>query len=583
LLNETVGDRPVGVRWHYTPMMTPFSRKLASACVVYDCMDELANFKFAPPELPALERELMTAADVVFTGGYSLYEAKQATHADIHPFRRAWIANISPWPGRTASSPPTKPRWVGPRLGFYGVIDERMDLALLEAMADARPDWTLVLVGPVVKIDPAMLPRRPNIAYLGSKTYAELPDYLAGWDVALMPFAINESTRFISPTKTPEYLAGGRPVVSTPITDVVRHYGGLDAVRIAGDAETFIAACAAALADAQTPEAWLPQVDSALSALSWDETFRGMRAKIDAAVATRARRSTTPAPAPLLRPATGPAFRIASRNKPFDYAIVGAGFAGSVLAERLAAGLDKRVLLIDRRPHIGGNAYDEHDAQGVLIHRYGPHIFHTNSDDVAAYLSRFTHWRPYEHRVLAQSTKGLVPIPINRTTLNALYGAGLDSDEAAARFLAARAEPVSRSAPPRTWSSRRSGAISMSDSSKAIPASNGAWIRRSWTSRSPPGCRRASTLTTGISPTASRPCRRRATPGCSRPCSTIPTSPSKPAWIGKTRGATPSTTTSSIPARSTNISTSSSAPCPIAACVSAMRRWTASGSRPSAP
>ena len=443
LLNETVGDRPVGVRWHYTPMMTPFSRKLASACVVYDCMDELANFKFAPPELPALERELMTAADVVFTGGYSLYEAKQATHADIHPFPSSVDREHFALARQDRVEPADQAALGWPRLGFYGVIDERMDLALLEAMADARPDWTLVLVGPVVKIDPAMLPRRPNIAYLGSKTYAELPDYLAGWDVALMPFAINESTRFISPTKTPEYLAGGRPVVSTPIIDVVRHYGGLDAVRIAGDAETFIAACAAALADAQTPEAWLPQVDSALSALSWDETFRGMRAKIDAAVATRARRSTTPAPAPLLRPATGAAFRVASRNKPFDYAIVGAGFAGSVLAERLAAGLDKRVLLIDRRPHIGGNAYDEHDPQGVLIHRYGPHIFHTNSDDVAAYLSRFTHWRPYEHRVLAQSTKGLVPIPINRTTLNALYGAGLDSDEAAARFLAARAEPVS--------------------------------------------------------------------------------------------------------------------------------------------
>jgi UDP-galactopyranose mutase len=437
LLRDTVGERPVGVRWHYTPMMLPFSRSLASACVVYDCMDELANFRFAPPELPALERELMTAADVVFTGGYSLYEAKQATHADIHPFPSSVDCEHFARARESLGQPEDQARLAGPRLGFYGVIDERMDLGLLEAIADARPDWTLVLVGPVVKIDPEKLPQRPNIAYLGSKSYAQLPDYLAGWDVALMPFAINESTRFISPTKTPEYLAGGRPVVSTPITDVVRHYGHLDAVRIADDAESFITACAAALVDAQTPEAWLPQVDAALAALSWDVTFQGMRAKIETAVAARARISTAPSPAPLVRSATP-----ASRNRPFDYVIVGAGFAGSVLAERLAAGLNKRVLLIDRRPHIGGNAYDEHNADGVLIHRYGPHIFHTNSQDVAAYLSRFTRWRPYEHRVLAQSSAGLVPIPINRTTLNTLYGLALDSDEAAANYLASRAERV---------------------------------------------------------------------------------------------------------------------------------------------
>ena len=438
LLADTVAGRTIGVRWYYTPMMLPFSRTVASACVVYDCMDELASFKFAPPELPALERELMTSADVVFTGGYSLYEAKQATHADIHPFPSSVDRDHFAAARGDCAQPDDQARLGVPRLGFYGVIDERMDLALLEAVADARPDWTLVLVGPVVKIDPAHLPTRPNIAYLGSKKYAELPGYLAGWDVALMPFAINESTRFISPTKTPEYLAGGRPVVSTPITDVVRHYGNLDAVRIADGAEAFIAACSAALADAQTPEAWLPQVDAALSALSWDETFRGMRAKIDAAVTNRALRTTAP-PSPS---APWPAARPAARSKPFDYAIVGAGFAGSVLAERLAVGLDKRVLLIDRRPHIGGNAYDEHNADGVLIHRYGPHIFHTNSDDVAAYLSRFTRWRPYEHRVLAQSTRGLVPIPINRTTLNQLYGLSLNSDAEAAAFLASRAEPV---------------------------------------------------------------------------------------------------------------------------------------------
>lgn len=438
LLDETVAGRPVRVRWYYTPMMLSFSRRLPAACVVYDCMDELANFKFAPPQLRALERELLDAADVVFTGGYSLYEAKRAAHPDIHPFPSSVDREHFAQARTLRQTPEDQASLPRPRLGFYGVIDERMDLELIDAIAQARPDWTLVLVGPVVKIDPASLPRRDNIVYLGGKSYADLPAYLTGWDVALMPFAINESTRFISPTKTPEYLAGGRPVVSTPIVDVVRHYGALAGVRIASDAQTFIAACDAALADSRTPGSWLPQVDEALSKLSWDETFQAMGERIGAAIDRKAMR-TSDITVTLPR---APAIRPASRNKPFDYVVVGAGFAGSVLAERLAAGLDKRVLLVDRRPHIGGNAYDEHNADGVLMHRYGPHIFHTNSEDVAAYLSRFTRWRPYEHRVLAETGRGLLPMPINRTTLNGLYGLDLKSDDEAAAYLASRAEPV---------------------------------------------------------------------------------------------------------------------------------------------
>jgi UDP-galactopyranose mutase len=126
----------------------------------------------------------------------------------------------------------------------------------------------------------------------------------------------------------------------------------------------------------------------------------------------------------------------------YDYLIVGAGFAGSILAERLANEHDARVLLIDRRNHIGGNAYDELDEAGILYHKYGPHIFHTNSEQVVDYLSQFTEWRPYEHRVLAQVRGQLVPIPINRTTLNMLFNAGLETDDDAAEFLASRAEPV---------------------------------------------------------------------------------------------------------------------------------------------
>lgn len=425
------------VRWYYTPMMMGFSSHLAAACTVYDCMDELANFRFAPPELAERERELMTVADVVFTGGYSLYEAKKDRHRNIHPFpssvdRQHFAAARQP-----GLDPQDQAGVARPRFGFYGVVDERMDLELLAAIADARPDYQLVIVGPVVKIDPADLPRRDNIHYLGGKSYDDLPAYLRGWDVALMPFAINESTRFISPTKTPEYLAGGKPVVSTPIVDVARHYGDLQAVKIAGTADDFIVACDAALELSRGGD-WLDEVDKALAELSWDETFRRMSGLVEAATArTRRLQGAARIAAPAVRPA--------SRSRPFDYLIVGAGFAGSVLAERLASQLGKRVLLVDRRPHVGGNAYDERDAAGVLMHRYGPHIFHTNSNEVAGYLSQFTRWRPYEHRVLASLNGGLlVPMPINRTTLNRLYDLALSSDAEAEAFLESRAEPVER-------------------------------------------------------------------------------------------------------------------------------------------
>jgi UDP-galactopyranose mutase len=419
------------VRWYYTPMMLPFSEHVAADCTVYDCMDELANFKGAPPELIPNEQRLFEQADMVLTGGYSLYEAKRDRHANIHPFPSS--VDVAHFGAARApgNEPQDQAELPGPRLGFYGVVDERMDLDLLARLADARPQWSIVIVGPVVKISEDDLPRRPNLHYLGGKTYAELPDYLRGWDVALMPFAINEATRFISPTKTPEYLAAGRPVVSTPITDVVRHYGGIEAVKIAKDPEAFVSACDAALVLSQTPGAWQREVDGVLAQISWDRTFRQMAELVDMVVAR---------PEPVL-PIRPPVVRAAARQH-YDVMVVGAGFAGAVMAERLAQGSGKRVLVIDRRPHVAGNAYDRLDDAGVLIHQYGPHIFHTNSQEIVDYLSRFTSWRPYEHRVLAEVDGKRVPIPINRTTLNAVYGLDLKSEEEAAAFLAARAEPV---------------------------------------------------------------------------------------------------------------------------------------------
>jgi len=416
------------VLWFYSPSMFAFARHLEASAVVYDCMDELANFRFAPAGLKELEAELMDRADLVLTGGASLYASRRDRHDNIHAFPSgvdvAHFATV-----RNAIAPDADVAALpGKKLGFYGVIDERIDLDLLENVARARPDWSLIMVGPLAKIDPGNLPKVPNLHFIGQRQYDELPRYLAGWDVALMPFAINEATRFISPTKTPEYLAAGLPVVSTPIADVVAGYAGLAAVQIGGTTAEFIAACEAALV--LLPEEYLPEVDDKLKSMSWDESFRRMDALL--ADAVQREHHILPAP-PIRRP---------GRATAYDYVIVGAGFAGSVLAERLAAGSGKRVLLCDRRNHVGGNAFDHFDAAGILVHKYGPHIFHTNSEDIVDYLSRFTAWRPYEHRVLAAVGERRVPMPINRTTLNALYDLDLRDEAAAQAFLQSRAEPV---------------------------------------------------------------------------------------------------------------------------------------------
>lgn len=434
LLDGVLADYPAPCcLWYYTPMMLPFSKHLVADCVVYDCMDELANFRGAPVELLALEDHLIASADLVFTGGYSLYAAKRDRHPATHAFPSAVDAgHFSQALQAETAEPADQAALPGKRLGFFGVIDERMDLELLEALANARPDCSIIMIGPVVKISEADLPRKPNIHYLGPKAYAELPAYLAGWDVALMPFAINDATRFISPTKTPEYLAAGRPVVSTPIVDVVRHYGALSAVKIAQDAGAFIAACDEILARPSENGARDAEVAALLDGTSWDKTQQQMAALIDQVMAD----------AGAIQAIVSPTTMRESGVKAYDVMIVGAGFAGAVMAERLAADAGKRVLVVDRRPHIGGNAFDCYDAAGILIHKYGPHIFHTNSDDIVAYLSRFTQWHPYEHRVLADVDGMLVPMPINRTTLNALYGCNLTEDAEAAAFLAARAEPV---------------------------------------------------------------------------------------------------------------------------------------------
>jgi UDP-galactopyranose mutase len=437
--------------WYYTPMSLAFTDHLPCILLVYDCMDELSAFKNSPAEMVQWERRLLARADVVFTGGYSLYKVKRGMHPNVHAFPSSVdIAHFAQARG-PLPEPADQQIIPTPRIGFYGVIDERFDAPLLEQLARARPQWHFVLIGPVVKVDPASLPSHSNIHYLGPKAYADLPAYLCGWDVAMMPFALNEATRYISPTKTPEYLAAGRPVVSTPIPDVVRAYGSSQVVRIAHDVETFAAAIQACLDDASDPGALEHHCDIALGGMSWDQTWRGMHA-----VMVRARRRHSLAEERMLRPtldtslisavSSGAASRAPQSRgldqTNYDFLVVGAGLAGSVLAERLAAGMGKRVLVVDKRSHIGGNTYDELNADGILVHRYGPHIFHTNSNKVVNYLSRFTEWRPYEHRVLASVDEKLVPMPINLKTLALLYGRSFTAEQATA-FLAHRAESVS--------------------------------------------------------------------------------------------------------------------------------------------
>jgi UDP-galactopyranose mutase len=280
-------SRPL-IAWYYTPMMLPFSRHIDADVTVFDAMDELSKFKFAPARLLELEQELIDAADLVFTGGSSLYEAKKDRHPSVHCFPSS-VDRMHFAKARARQFDPADqedlPR---PRFGFYGVLDERFDIDLLGEVAAMRPDWSFVMVGPVVKISEEDLPSRPNIHYLGGKAYSQLPAYLSGWDVALMPFAMNESTEFISPTKTPEYLAGGKPVVSAPIRDVVRHYGHLDGVRIAHDAESFVAECEKALELARTPGGdWLAQADLLLSTQSWDTTQARMEGLINEVLGER--------------------------------------------------------------------------------------------------------------------------------------------------------------------------------------------------------------------------------------------------------------------------------------------------------
>lgn len=260
--------------WYYTPMALPFSDHLKPRFTVYDCMDELSAFLGAPAPLIEMERRLLQRADVVFTGGYSLYEAKQKRHPKVFAFPSCIDYDHFSKASAGLPDPADQAAIAGPRIGYSGVIDERLDLKMIGELAQQQPGWQFIFVGPVVKVNPDSLPQAPNIHYLGMKPYEELPAYFSNWQVAMMPFAINEATRFISPTKTPEYLAAGLPVISTPVCDVVRSYGYLEQVVIADSVAAFQRGISLLLRHPDSSDA---KLEALLRERSWDNTWQQMQ------------------------------------------------------------------------------------------------------------------------------------------------------------------------------------------------------------------------------------------------------------------------------------------------------------------
>ena len=268
--------------WFYNPMDAGWVLGwLENRGIVYDCMDELSQFKDAPPELVRREADLMQAADVVFTGGIELFEKKSKQHPNVHFFGCAVEYDHFAQAQQDGPLPDDLAAIDGPRVGWFGVVDERVDYDLLREAARLRPDVHFVLVGPVVKVDPTSLPQSPNLHWLGGRDYKDLPLYCRGYDVCMMCFTLNEATEFINPTKALEYLATGKPVVSTAVKDVVRQYA--DTVAIARSPEEFVQRIDDALAGKQKGmvERGIEKARDA----SWENTVGAMQRIIDEALA----------------------------------------------------------------------------------------------------------------------------------------------------------------------------------------------------------------------------------------------------------------------------------------------------------
>jgi protoporphyrinogen oxidase/glycosyltransferase involved in cell wall biosynthesis len=407
------GEHPIV--WFYTPMALPLLQGLNPSLVIYDCMDELASFKNPPKQLLQRETALLNLADLVFAGGPSLYEAKRTRHPCVHCFPSSVdVAHFGQALDRSISHP-AQAAIPHPRLGFYGVIDERFDTGLVAAMAAAHPEWQIVLAGPVTKIDQGQLPQGANIHYLGQQPYAALPQLLAGWDVCLLPFALNEATRFISPTKVLEYMAAELPIVSTPIADVATPYG--DVVAIANGPQEFVAACEAALSlEAAQRETLAEAMREVVATTSWDATAAQMRELMHGAPARAEAQAgiAQTAPAGLkdgkvnpLRPQQGGAQKTGT-------VIIGAGPTGLSAAYHLGAD----TVLLERLGSVGGwcRSVDDH---GFTFDYAGHIMFSTDPYVLKLYevlLGDNLHWQNREAWIYSKNVYTRYPFQ------GALYG-----------------------------------------------------------------------------------------------------------------------------------------------------------------
>jgi UDP-galactopyranose mutase len=412
--------------WFYTPMALPLIDPLRPRAIVYDCMDELSAFLNAPRQLVQRESALLKRADLVFTGGPSLYRSKRDRNPSVHCFPSSVDAEHF-----ARACDDRKPPNATPTLGFFGVIDERVDLGLVGAIADAHPDWKLVMVGPVVKISPDSLPRRANIEYLGQRSYDDLPDLVAGWDVCLLPFALNDATRYISPTKTLEYMAAGKATVSTPVNDVVECFG--DVVRIAGSHSVFIEACEAALAEsAEEAAARRQRAAAALEKTSWNATAQAMRELIDAAWRPTAPDATT---------ATGSTRKSsAPRARAVETVVIGAGPTGLSAAYHLG----RNSLLLEAGGTVGGWCRSIVD-EGFTFDHAG-HIMFSNDPYVHDMYERLlgdnVHWQNREAWIYSHDVYTRYPFQ------QALYGLPPDVlKECIVGAIEARFGPIKEPAP----------------------------------------------------------------------------------------------------------------------------------------
>jgi glycosyltransferase involved in cell wall biosynthesis len=274
------------VQWFYDPMaVSAFSGHLDEIATVYDCMDELSKFRHADPELVNRELQLLAKADVVFTGGRKLYEAKSRHNENCH-FYGCGVDCDHFGKARESQTPlpiELQNKQAKKILGYFGVVDERMDYELIARLADANPDWEVVIVGPLAKVEERDLPRRSNIQWLGGRPYSELPAYCKGFDVCLMPFALNEATEYINPTKALEYMATGTEIVSSAVPDVVRNFGSV--VKIANSHDEFISLCRRAVEEQD--HAAIERGIKLAANNSWDSIVAQMEGHIEDVLVTK--------------------------------------------------------------------------------------------------------------------------------------------------------------------------------------------------------------------------------------------------------------------------------------------------------